>query len=90
MAPGFGAKKGEYMKNKRKNDDVFEGTFGKMKKVKDFLPAPKDLVFKEKKTKVTLTLSQKSVDFFKKTAKKHKVAYQTMIRNLLDHYVSHQ
>ena len=38
------------------------------KVIKNFLPKPEDLVFKEDKVKVTLSLSKKSVDFFKKSA----------------------
>jgi hypothetical protein len=40
------------------------------KVIKDFLPRPEDLVLKEDNVKVTLTLSKKSVDFFKHEAKK--------------------
>jgi predicted DNA binding CopG/RHH family protein len=62
----------------------------KAKIIKDFLPKPEDLVLKEEQIKVTLSLSQKSVNFFKSAAKKHGGSYQAMIRSLLDHYVSHQ
>ena len=58
------------------------------KVVKDFLPRPEDLVLKEEKVKVTLSLSKRSVDFFKKVATKQGTAYQTMIRRLLDYYVT--
>jgi hypothetical protein len=40
------------------------------KVIKDFLPRPEDLVLKEDNVKITLTLSKKSVDFFKHEAKK--------------------
>lgn len=60
------------------------------KVVKDFLPRPENLVFIEKKKRVTLTLSENSLDFFKKAAKKHKASYQSMIRKLVDHYVASQ
>ena len=62
----------------------------KSKKIKDFLPSPEELVFKNDKKRVTITLSQKSINFFKKKAKKHKAPYQAMIRNLIDHYVTSQ
>lgn len=62
---------------------------GKLKIVPDFLPAPKDLVFREEGTKVTLTLSKRSVDFFKEEAAKHHIQYQGMIRRLLDAYAEH-
>ena len=57
--------------------------------VKDFLPSPEDLILKEENVKVTLTLSKDSIIFFKQWASTRKNAhYQTMIRNILDHYVS--
>ena len=59
----------------------------KGRKVDDFLPPPDQLVRRVPKVKVTITLNQESVDFFKKSAKKNKVKYQTMINELLDKYV---
>ncbi|MBI9086880.1 MAG: BrnA antitoxin family protein [Desulfobacterales bacterium] len=56
--------------------------------VKDFLPPPDQLVFKEKTIKITLALSEDSVTFFKTQADKHGVKYQQMIRSLIDKYVS--
>jgi len=58
--------------------------------VDDFLPPPEKLILKEDTVKVTISLSRKSVDFFKGYAKKHKTPYQKMIRRLLDEYVSRQ
>lgn len=58
------------------------------KVIKDFLPRPEDLIMKEKQIKVTLNLSKKSIDFFKTIAGKQNVAYQSMIRQLLDYYTS--
>ena len=58
--------------------------------ISDFLPSPEKLVFNEKKTRVTLTLTNSSLDFFKTAAKKHKASYQGMIRRLLDFYVANQ
>ncbi len=58
--------------------------------ISDFLPSPEDLSLNEKKTKVTLTLTQKSLDFFKNAAKKHGASYQAMIRRLIDYYVVNQ
>lgn len=58
--------------------------------IKDFLPSPENLVLKAKKTKVTLTLTNKSLDFFKNAAKKQDASYQAMIRNLIDYYVANQ
>jgi len=56
--------------------------------VKDFLPPPDQLVFKEKTVKITLALSEGSVKFFKTQADKHGLKYQQMIRSLIDKYVS--
>jgi len=58
--------------------------------VSDFLPSPENLILKEKKTRVTLTLTNKSLDFFKTAAKKHGASYQAMIRRLIDYYVVNQ
>ncbi len=58
--------------------------------IKDFLPSPESLILNEKKKRVTLTLTQKSLSFFKRAAKKHKSPYQAMIRRLLDYYVANQ
>lgn len=53
-------------------------------------PKPENLILKEKKKRVTLTLTQTSLDFFKDAAKKHKASYQGMIRRLIDYYVVNQ
>lgn len=58
--------------------------------VSDFLPKPENLVLKVAKTRVTLTLTKKSLDFFKGAAKKHNASYQAMIRQLIDFYVANQ
>jgi hypothetical protein len=39
---------------------------GRLNAVADFLPAPSELVFREDTEKVTIALSKRSVDFFKK------------------------
>lgn len=62
---------------------------GEVEIVKDFLPKPEELVFKEDTVKVTLNLSRSSVEFFKKIAREHGSQYQKVIRNLLDRYTSH-
>jgi len=63
-----------------------KGEIGKVKVVKDFLPPPDQLVLRESNVKVTLSLSQRSVDFFKREAGKRHVPYQRMIRALVDAY----
>lgn len=60
------------------------------KVINDFLPSPEELSLNEKKTKITLTLTAKSVDFFKENAKKQGASYQGMIRRLIDYYVANQ
>lgn len=62
----------------------------KARVTRDVFPKPEELLLKEKKTKVTLDLSQKSVDFFKLVAKRQRASYQGMIRQLLDYYVVNQ
>jgi predicted DNA binding CopG/RHH family protein len=60
---------------------------GEVKVTKDFLPSPAELAFNEEAVKVTLSLSKKSVDFFKSEATKNHTQYQRMIRRLVDAYV---
>ncbi len=57
---------------------------------REFLPAPEALVFKNPRRKITITLDQLSIDFFKSEAERLNVPYQRMIRNLLTEYVNHQ
>jgi predicted DNA binding CopG/RHH family protein len=67
-----------------------EGEIGKVRVVKDFLPPPEKLVLREANVKVTLSLSQRSVDFFKREAAKQRVPYQRMIRALVDAYAERE
>jgi predicted DNA binding CopG/RHH family protein len=61
---------------------------GELRMIKDFLPSPDQLVLKEEKVKVTISLSRESVEFFKKEAKKQRTSYQKMIRRVIDFYTS--
>jgi len=81
--PVIGEKENRFMTKKIKytNEKI-----GKVEVVKDFLPEPDELVFKEDNIKVTLNLSRTSVEFFKEIAKKHGSQYQRVIRKLLDSY----
>jgi len=54
--------------------------------VRDFLPSPEQLVMGEEGVKVTISLSRRSVDFFKEAAERNHTSYQRMIRRLLDAY----
>jgi predicted DNA binding CopG/RHH family protein len=73
------------MKSKIKYSDE---PMGELNIVEDFLPPPDQLVLKEDKVKVTISLSKGSVEFFKKEAKKQHTSYQKMIRRVIDFYTS--
>lgn len=66
------------------------GEIGRARIVDDFLPPPEALVAREENVKVTLSLSRRSVDFFKRAAKSQRVPYQRMIRALVDAYADKQ
>lgn len=72
---------------KKKNIDP-DMPIGKMTRIKDFLPPPEDLIMPERTVKVTILLSESSVESFKKFAEKHHTKYQKVIRKLLDEYVA--
>jgi len=63
-----------------------KGPVGAVRIVEDFLPPPSELVVKEDVEKVTISLSKRSVEFFKGEAKRNGTQYQRMIRALLDRY----
>lgn len=65
-----------------------DGPIGEVKVVRDSLPPPSDLVYREDQVKVTIGLSRTSVDFFKEEARRNHTQYQKMIRRLLDLYVA--
>ena len=67
-----------------------EGEIGRLRVIEDFLPQPASLVPREENVKVTLSLSRRSVDFFKREGKKRRVPYQRMIRALVDGYAERQ
>jgi predicted DNA binding CopG/RHH family protein len=67
-----------------------KGEIGRVRVVSDFLPTPSDLVPREDNVKVTLSLSRRSLDFFKREAKRRRVPYQRMIRALVDTYAERQ
>jgi hypothetical protein len=66
------------------------GEIGRVRVIKDPLPAPADLVLRADNVKVTLSLSRRSLDFFKREARKRRVPYQRMIRALVDTYAERQ
>jgi predicted DNA binding CopG/RHH family protein len=67
-----------------------KGEIGRVRVVENFLPPPEQLVPREDSVKVTLSLSRRSIDFFKREAKKQRVPYQRMIRSLVDVYAERQ
>ena len=71
-----------------KDNGYIDEPLGNIRVIDDFLPSPEDLVFKEDNIKVTLGLSRRSVEFFKREAKKQHTQYQKMIRRLLDLYAA--
>ncbi|MBI4525728.1 MAG: CopG family transcriptional regulator [Deltaproteobacteria bacterium] len=73
------------MKKKIKYTDE---PLGRVRVIRDFLPPPEELAFKQENVKVTMSLSKSSVEFFKREAKKHHTHYQKMIRRLLDLYAT--
>lgn len=66
------------------------GEIGRVSVIEDFLPPPDALVPREDNVKVTLSLSRRSVDFFKHAARQRRVPYQRMIRALVDTYADKQ
>ncbi|MBK5197770.1 MAG: hypothetical protein JJE37_05760 [Methyloceanibacter sp.] len=57
-----------------------------LKLIDDGLPSPQELVRRDENVKVTLSLSRRSVEFFKREAGKAGVPYQRMISTLVDAY----
>ena len=66
------------------------GEIGRARVIEDFLPSPDALVAREDNVKVTLGLSRRSVEYFKRAAKTRRVPYQRMIRALVDAYAERQ
>jgi hypothetical protein len=83
LAPDIAAEARRSMKRTPKYND---GPLGRLELLDDLLPPPDRLVLREDGIKVTLSLSKKSVAFFKERAARSKVPYQRMIRSLLDAY----
>ena len=70
-------------KIKKHNGDM---PVGELKRVADILPPPDELALPEETVKVTIALTKRSLDFFKREAQKHHSKYQKMIRELVDRY----
>ena len=54
--------------------------------VNDLLPSDAEFIFRETTKKVTIALTERSIDYFKKIADRHDIPYQKMIRIVLDEY----
>jgi len=83
MGLDSGEKGKKNMKTKIKYTDEDLGDF---EIVRDFLPQPKDLKLKEENVRVTINLSKKSVEYYKKVAKTSHTKYQKIIRTVVDVY----
>ena len=86
--PAIGGKERKFMSSKTVKYTA--GIIGRLRMIEDFLPSPDRLVPREQNVKVTLSLSRRSLDFFKREAKKRRVPYQRMIRSLVDLYAERQ
>ena len=54
--------------------------------VTDFLPSPEELTSKDEKEKITISVDKRSLDLYKKYAKKHNTKYQPMINGVISSY----
>jgi len=80
------------MKKRTKYEEAPEGVGEAIKssrRVKDILPPPDKLVKKEETVKVTISLSKRSVNFFKEISKREGIPYQSMIKSLIDRYADY-
>ena len=59
---------------------------GSLKKIDDFLPAPEKLIPSVATKKVTISLDETTIKFFKTQANKRHKKYQQMIREVLRLY----
>jgi predicted DNA binding CopG/RHH family protein len=90
--PVIGEKGGSFMKDKvsysNAPDDIHDALLN-AREVVDFLPPPELLFTKEETKKITISLSKRSIDFFKDVSKENHIPYQQMIRKILDNYTEH-
>ena len=87
LVPDTGVRGDKHMKKKIRYTDE---PLGKLKIISDFLPPIGQIALKERESKITLSLKQNSLAFFKKAATKHGQNYQDLITKLLDYYVDKQ
>ena len=90
--PGIGERGGNSMKRKINYtdapDDIHDAIIN-AREVEDFLPPPELLFTKEETKKITISLSRKSIDYFKEVSKQNHIPYQQLIRKILDNYTEH-
>jgi predicted DNA binding CopG/RHH family protein len=86
LALAIGARERRFMTERTKR--YSDGEIGDVRIVEDFLPPPDRLTLREDNVKVTLSLSRRSVEFFKREAGRAQVPYQRMIRALVDAYAA--
>jgi hypothetical protein len=87
---GLGDRRNGQRSMKKPTVKYSKGEIGRVRIVEDFLPSPDRLALREDNVKVTLSLSQRSVAFFKRAARQRRVPYQRMIRALVDAYAEKQ
>ena len=75
------------LKRKTNNNEIVMGTLGPMRRVKNFLPSPEELVLKKPTQMISLRLDTESIRFFKREAARLNTSYQGMIRMLIQKYV---
>ncbi len=69
--------------------DELQNALLKDREIADFLPPPELLIPKVETKKVTISLSTKSIKFFKNVSDKTNIPYQQLIRKVLDSYADH-
>lgn len=92
MAPDIGVKESSDMKRDVKYENApkdIQDELLSAKEVKDVLPPPELLIPKEETKKITISLSKKSIVFFKQISEETHIPYQQMIRKVLDTYTDH-
>lgn len=85
----IGEKEGKYMNNAVKYtsapDDVADA-LERARVIDDFLPSPRDLIRKQEKERITITVDKESLDAFRAYARIHNAKYQTMINDIVTSY----
>jgi hypothetical protein len=74
----------------RKTRQYTAARIGRLRVVEDFLPSPDDLLARDDTVTVTLQLSRRTVDYFKRAAKTRRVPSQHLISELVDQYAERQ